>query len=690
VAERDRPTHSAQQLRTPLPWLAGLLALYLVVPMVALLPRLGQVRSGGTSGLGSALAVSAVTATISSVVIALGGIPLAYLLARGGGRLRDLLGVAVQLPLALPPLMSGILLVELVGPYSLVGRLFGGRLTDSLAGIVVAQTFVASPFLIVAARSAFASMDPDLVDVATTLGHGPWSRFVRVSLPLAAPGIRAGLLLSWLRAFGEFGATVVLAYHPYSLPVLTYVRFTGSGLSATVGPTAVALAAAVVVLGLTHWWPGQRLATMGLARRRSIPRPAPGGAPLPAPGPSPLPPPGAAPVAGLGAPLPGAGAGSDPEPALSFDLDARLGSFHLRLAHPGQARRLAVLGPSGAGKSLTLRALAGLLGPGVGHVQLGSVGLGGLAAEDRGVGWVPQDAALFPHLRVWEQVTFGRGADPQRAAWWLERLGLDGLEDRRPDQLSGGQRRRVALARALARGSSLLLLDEPSSSLDTPVRDDLRRQLRALQQQAGVTTVTVTHDPEEAALLADEVLVISQGRLLQGGPRSVVLRQPASAQVARLVGVANLHQGQIVAPSRVKTANVELAILDTGLAPGAPVSWCVRREQVAIVSLARQASEGSVTEPDLRADSHEGTVQDVVDLGAWTEVVARLDGGLELSGRTSLADGLDCGARCRVTIDPEAISVWAAQGGPSSQVAPAAPVGQSGNGYHDFSGTSER
>lgn len=678
--------------RTPLPWLGGLLALYLVMPIAALLPRLGQATSGGTPGLGSALAVSAITATISSVVIAVGGIPLAYVLAKGGGRLRELLGVAVQLPLALPPLMSGILLVELVGPYSLVGRFFGGRLTDSLAGIVVAQTFVAAPFLIVAARSAFAGMDPDLADVATTLGHRPWSRFARVSQPLAAPAIRAGLLLSWLRAFGEFGATVVLAYHPYSLPVLTYVRFTGSGLSATIAPTAAALVAALVVLGLTHWWPGQWLAAMGHPRRPPIPLPGPRAGTGPSvQGPSPTDQPAAG-ASAMGGPLTEAsaiGAGSDLEPALSFDLDTRLGSFHLRLAHPGEARHLALLGPSGAGKSLTLRALAGLLGAEVGHVQLGSVDLGGLAAEDRGVGWVPQDAALFPHLRVWEQVTFGRGADPQRAAWWLDRLGLGGLEDRRPDQLSGGQRRRVALARALAPGPRLLLLDEPSSGLDTPVRDDLRRQLRALQQQTGVTTVTVTHDPEEAALLADEVLVISEGRLLQGGPRSVVLRQPASAQVARLVGVANLHHGRLVAPCRVEAASVELAVPETHLEMGTPVSWCVRREQVEVSPLATppgpatpagQASPGPMPEPDLSGHSHEGTVLDVVDLGAWTEVVVRLDGDLELTGRTSLADGLRSGSRCRVSIAPEAISVWAAD---------SARAGRSGGGDHDLSGLDD-
>ncbi|MGH9073612.1 MAG: molybdate ABC transporter permease subunit, partial [Acidimicrobiales bacterium] len=242
------------QWRGPLPWLGGLLALYLLVPIAALLPRLGHARFGAP-GLGAALGVSALTATISSALIALGGIPLAYLLSRARGRAAHVLGVAVQLPLALPPLMSGILLIEVVGPYTPLGRALGGRLTDTLAGIVLAQTFVAAPFLIVSARSAFATIDPALTDVAATLGHRHWARFTRVSLPLAAPGIRAGLLLSWLRAFGEFGATIILAYHPYSLPVFTFVQFTGTGLQATLAPTAVALGAAGAVLVLANWAP---------------------------------------------------------------------------------------------------------------------------------------------------------------------------------------------------------------------------------------------------------------------------------------------------------------------------------------------------------------------------------------------------------------------------------------------------
>ena len=218
----------------PLTLLAGLLAAYLVAPFCAGLAQLGQADWAGVdwSALAAAAAVSLASATLATALVALGGIPLGYVLARRAGRWTALLGFLVQLPLALPPLASGVLLLFLFGYASPLGRLTGGRLTDSFIGIVLAEAFVAAPFLIVAARSAFAGVDPVLEAVAATLGLRPGPVFRRVSLALAARGIWAGLLLTWLRAFGEFGATVMVAYHPYTLPVYTYVAFGSLGLPA--------------------------------------------------------------------------------------------------------------------------------------------------------------------------------------------------------------------------------------------------------------------------------------------------------------------------------------------------------------------------------------------------------------------------------------------------------------------------
>src|SRR5271163_1956047 len=153
------------RVSSPLPWLGGLLALYLLVPIVAFLVRLG---GGATAppGLGSALVTSLFTATISATVITLLGTPLAYLLARKRGVMSRVLLALVALPLALPTLMSGVLLLYVVGPFTIPGELFDGKLTDTRTGIVLAQIFVAAPFLIITARAAFAAVDPALEDVA--------------------------------------------------------------------------------------------------------------------------------------------------------------------------------------------------------------------------------------------------------------------------------------------------------------------------------------------------------------------------------------------------------------------------------------------------------------------------------------------------------------------------------------------
>ncbi|HST32650.1 MAG TPA: ABC transporter permease subunit [Solirubrobacteraceae bacterium] len=304
--------------RSPLPWLGGLLALYLLAPIVAFLLRLRHGVSP-SPGVGSALGTSLLTATIATVVIALLGTPLAYLLARGKGLRSRVLTALVALPLALPPLMSGLLLLYVLGPHTTLGRLFDGKLTETRLAIVLAQTFVAAPFLVIAARSAFASVDPALEDVAASLGHGRLARFWRVAVPAALPGIGAGLLLAWLRSFGEFGATVVLAYHPYSLPVYTFVEFDATGLPATMLPIAVALGAALAVLLLS----GSRRSW----RRRTQRSP-----------PAPL------------APRGNHHETAEPD-VFDFALAKRLGDFSLDVTYRSLSPRLALLGPSGAGKN---------------------------------------------------------------------------------------------------------------------------------------------------------------------------------------------------------------------------------------------------------------------------------------------------------------------------------------------------
>lgn len=593
--------------RSPLRWLGGLLVAYLLFPTVAFVVRLAgsHDRGFGAPGLWGALRVSVVGATIATAAITLLGLPLAYALARSRGRIAGLVGIAVQLPLALPPLMSGILLIYVVGPYTTLGRLFHGRLTNSLVGVVLAQSFVAAPFLVVAARSAFASIDPALDDVAATLGHRPLARLLHVAIPVAASAIGAGMLLTWLRAFGEFGATVLLAYHPYSLPVYTDVQFSGVGLSPTQAPTALALGIAAVAIAVSQ---------LRRPRRRSA---------------------GAATVASRpperGAPNP-----------ISFAIDLTVGTFWLQVAHRSASHRLAILGPSGSGKSLTLRAIAGLVGGGA-QVDVGDRPVGGVATEHRRIGLVPQGLALFPQRTVWQQLTFATDADPELAAWWLDTLHVRDLAGRLPDQLSGGQRQRVSLAQALSREPDVVLLDEPFSALDAVVRDELRQELRRLQLETGLSTVLVTHDPEEAALLADELLVVEDGSLLQSGPVEEVFARPASPRVARLLGVGNLvHSRAVVAPFTGVACGPTVLRCSHDLDDGAAVVWGVRAEEVELHE----------------AGSQRVAVLDVAYLGASTAVRVRLEDGNEVEVRCPGRRALRVGATCGLDIDPAAIMVW--------------------------------
>jgi molybdate transport system ATP-binding protein len=214
---------------------------------------------------------------------------------------------------------------------------------------------------------------------------------------------------------------------------------------------------------------------------------------------------------------------------------------------------LAVLGPNGAGKSTLLRVLAGLLPPDAGRVAVD----GGtwddvaarvhLPAHRRPLGMVFQDHLLFPHLSVLENVAFGprtrgvpKAAARRAAAAWIERVGIGGLAGRRPGQLSGGQAQRAALARALVGDPALLLLDEPLSALDARTRLAVRAELRRHLADYGGSTVLVTHDPVDAMALADRVLVVEDGVVVQAGTPAEVARRPRTDYVARLVGLALL------------------------------------------------------------------------------------------------------------------------------------------------------
>jgi len=209
-------------------------------------------------------------------------------------------------------------------------------------------------------------------------------------------------------------------------------------------------------------------------------------------------------------------------------------------ASPGEL--VVVMGPSGCGKTTLLLVILGVLKADDGHVYLGEKMIDSLPIEGRDVGYVPQDFGLFPHLTVYGNVAFGLRVR-QRAGCDIDKnvrellaiVGLEGLEQRKSAELSGGQRQRVALARALAVDPALLLLDEPLSNVDEATKAEVRKNLKDIVKRTKVTTVYVTHNPEDAFELGDRIAVMHSGRIVQCEPPLSLLKNPKSQEVKRLI-----------------------------------------------------------------------------------------------------------------------------------------------------------
>ncbi len=283
---------------------------------------------------------------------------------------------------------------------------------------------------------------------------------------------------------------------------------------------------------------------------------------------------------------------------------------------------MAILGASGSGKTTLLNLVAGLLVPDKGHILWGTEKITRLPPERRGFAYVFQDHALWPHLSVLEHLLLVMPRpDRKEAQALLERVGLAGLEERRPHQLSGGQRQRVALARALARRPRLLLLDEPYSALDPVLREEIRLEVVGLLRREGVGALHVTHDPDEALAVAQRVAILEGGQLAQVGPPLEVYLRPQSLAAARAFGRLNLleawaregrvqiggqawpiegqHQGLGLLAFRYEDliphpAGAEARVLETYSARGGLLYRVRLPEGEALVSLEQKANPGEL------------------------------------------------------------------------------------------------
>jgi spermidine/putrescine transport system ATP-binding protein len=351
--------------------------------------------------------------------------------------------------------------------------------------------------------------------------------------------------------------------------------------------------------------------------------------------------------------------------------------------HVAGGEFFSLLGPSGCGKTTTLRLVAGFDEPTSGQIMLDGVDVAGRPPFKRNVNTVFQSYALFPHLRVYDNVAFGlrrTGVDKaemrRRVAAALEQVELTGLERRKPAQLSGGQQQRVALARALVLRPAVVLLDEPLGALDAQIRRTLQVELKALQEEVGLTFVYVTHDQEEALTMSDRLAVMHGGRIEQLGPPKEVYERPDTTFVASFLGISNLLTGAARGRNgETCTVHVgEFELVATGAAGSGQAQVVIRPERV---RLEPHDAAGENRIPAL--------VERVVYRGSADQVFARLPGGEQVQALVQNAGGPEYqpGDAVRLHLPADALRVLANTGvspvereDETAQAPGLAPVGQ--------------
>jgi molybdate transport system ATP-binding protein len=359
------------------------------------------------------------------------------------------------------------------------------------------------------------------------------------------------------------------------------------------------------------------------------------------------------------------------EPLLRLDISKKLKNFALEIRLQVEEEILVLFGPSGAGKTSTLRAVAGLLTPDSGEIlydgqvffrrhRAGSAV--DLPPRRRGIGYLFQEYALFPHLDAVGNVAYGlgRGAEArQTALGLLERMRLQHLADRYPAEMSGGQQQRVALARAVARRPRILLLDEPFSALDMTLRERLRRDIRALQQELHLVVLCVTHNLEDAVALGDRLAVIQDGEVKQVGLVEDVFNRPSSLQAAEAVGVRNLFRARVTSAGadhvRLDWDGLALMAPAQPAAPGTLVPVYVRPEDIKILYPDRPLG------PSLAVNQMDALVQTVSVNGGVRTLRLSLSNGheVEVRGPAYVYEELDLkpGLRVQLSFREEGILV---------------------------------
>ena len=542
----------------------------------------------------SPLWLSLKVAGVATVITFFMGIFAAYQMLGYRGRWRSLLEGVLIAPLILPPTVVGFLLLLLFGKNGPLGQLmsaFDFTIIFTWYAAVVAAIVVSFPLMYKTALGAFEQIDSSFLQVARTLGASEQRLFWQILLPLALPGLVAGVTLAFARALGEFGATLMLAGNipgeTQTMPMAIYFAVeagdTGEAWLWAIVIMAISLSGLTVVnLWQKRYEQKQQRSHVGILEANE---PVSRGGKRTEP-----------------APL---GDGVKPQAlttaaGLLVNIEKQLAPFQLNAAftvQPATAQpdTLGILGGSGSGKSMTLRCIAGVETPTRGRIVLNGRTLFdadrriNLPSHQRNVSLVFQNYALFPHMTVARNLAFGLQRLPnaqrqQRVTQQLALMQLQGLGDRYPHQLSGGQQQRVALARALATEPEALLLDEPFSALDTHLRSQMEQQLlETLSTYQGIT-LFVTHNLEEAYRLCKTLMVMSGGRAIAYAPKHEIFEHPKTVRIAQLTGCKNFSRAVVQGAHTVTATDWGITLQVLEAIPDRLTDVGIRAHQISIAT----------------------------------------------------------------------------------------------------------
>ena len=490
--------------------------------------------------------ISLKTATVATAIAFFLGVAIARGMLDYKGKFKGAIDGLLTAPLVLPPTVVGFLLLLLLGRNGFVGQIlasFGINVVFSWYATVIAATVVAFPLMYKTALGAFKQIDPNLIACAKTLGASQGRIFWQIIIPLAKPGLIAGTLLTFARALGEFGATIMLAGSipgkTETIPIAIFLAASGGAIDrALILVLVLLLICLSVMMAVDYCSDINKISTARQHQRRLKRR-----------------------LTLVPSKLKTVANSPPARFELVVNIQKQLGDFCLDVSFTADRAPLGLLGASGAGKSLILRCIAGLETPDRGQIILNDRVLYdshqkiNLPPRDRACGFLFQNYALFPHLTVAENIAFGMPKLPQPQqviAQHLATVDLLGKENRYPRSLSGGQQQRVALARAKASQANILLLDEPFSALDTHLRDSQVQLLSDnLLQYQGIT-LFVSHNLEEAYRVCQQLLVIDRGKAIAIGKKDDIFNHPPNLTTARLIGCKNFSRAVAISDRHIK------------------------------------------------------------------------------------------------------------------------------------------